>query len=83
MRETTAMNDRKLLKWGSAGTIIAAICCFTPALLILLPALGLAAWLAWADYVLWPMLIVSAGVTLFAWLRMRRRRACGVPEAGR
>jgi mercuric ion transport protein len=29
-----------------------AICCFTPALVILLGAVGLSPWLGWVDYVL-------------------------------
>ena len=46
------MDDRGLLGTGIAGTAIAVVCCFTPALVILLGALGLSAWLAWLDFVL-------------------------------
>ena len=35
------MNDRKLLRTGVIGSAIAAICCFTPALVILFAAAGL------------------------------------------
>jgi len=35
--------ENKLLKIGIIGTIIAAICCFTPASVILLGAVGLSA----------------------------------------
>ncbi len=34
------------------GTILVALCCFTPALVILLSALRLAAWVGYLDYVL-------------------------------
>jgi len=38
------------VKWmeagtGIVGTVIAALCCFTPALVVLLGAVGLSAWL--------------------------------------
>ncbi len=66
------MNDKKLLKTGIAGTVIAAICCFTPALVILLGAVGLSAWLAWLDYVLLPALVMFVGLTAFAFIRLKR-----------
>lgn len=68
------MGDRKLLATGIAGTAIAAVCCFTPALVVLLGALGLSAWLAWLDFVLLPALVLFAGLTVFALIRMRRQR---------
>ncbi len=67
------MKDRNLLKTGIVGTAIAAICCFTPALVILLGAIGLAAWLAWLDFVLFPALAIFLGVTIFAAMRMAKK----------
>ncbi len=63
------MTDQKLFRVGAAGTVIAAVCCFTPVLVVLLGAIGLAAWLAWLDYVLFPALILFAGLTVFALVR--------------
>ncbi|HSS64260.1 MAG TPA: mercury resistance system transport protein MerF [Gammaproteobacteria bacterium] len=63
---------RKLLGVGIGGTAISAICCFTPALVILLGGLGLSAWLAWLDYILLPVLAAFIGLTLFALMRLRR-----------
>lgn len=40
------MNDRALLCTGAVGAVIAAICCVTPILAVLLPLVGLGAWLA-------------------------------------
>ncbi len=60
------MANRKLFGVGIGGAVVAAICCFTPALAILLGALGLAAWLAWLDYVLVPLLVVFLGLTGYA-----------------
>jgi mercuric ion transport protein len=69
-----AMTDRKLLGIGVGGTVIAAICCFTPVLVILLGAVGLAAWLAWLDYVLLPLLALFVVLTVHALIRRTRSR---------
>jgi mercuric ion transport protein len=66
------MNDRKLLGTGIIGSAIAALCCFTPLLAVGLAALGLAAWLAYADYVLLPALLFFLALTAFALYRWRR-----------
>jgi mercuric ion transport protein len=71
------MTDTKLACAGAAGSIIAAICCFTPALALLLGAIGLSAWLAWLawlDYVLLPALVFFLGLTGFALIRMQRAK---------
>jgi mercuric ion transport protein len=68
------MNNDKLLKTGVVGTILAAICCFTPALVILLGSIGLTAWLSWLDYILLPALVLFAGITCFAF--MKRKPTC-------
>ena len=67
------MEDRALLKTGLTGTIVTAICCFTPTLAWLLALSGLTAWLAWLDYVLLPLLAVFLGLTAYAVIRVRRR----------
>jgi len=69
------MANRRLLGLGIGGSVVTAICCFTPALAILLGALGVAAWLAWLDYVLVPLLLVFLGLTVYA-LRTRAAPAC-------
>ena len=71
------MSDKGLLCTSAAGAGIAAICCFTPVLVILLGAVGLSAWLAWLDFVLLPALVLFLGLTGFALLRMQRRHAPG------
>lgn len=52
------MNDRKLLKTSIIGTVIVALCCFTPILVILLGAVGLSAILGYLDFVLFPALAI-------------------------
>ena len=64
------MANRKLLKVGLAGSAVAAVCCFTPALVVLLGAVGLSALVGYLDYALLPALILFLGLTLFAlWKR--------------
>ncbi|MCE8008285.1 MAG: hypothetical protein B7X55_01295 [Rhodobacterales bacterium 34-62-10] len=53
---------------------MAALCCFTPVLVVLLGAVGLSAWLGWLDYVLLPALAFFIGLTAYAvWRRQRRQ----------
>lgn len=74
------MKDATILKTGIAGSIIAAVCCFTPALVILLGAVGLSAWLGWIDYVLFPALAAFLGLTAYGLWRRRRAAACCATE---
>jgi len=64
------MQRKSLLQFGIAGTIITGICCFTPALVVLLGAAGLSAWLAWLDGVLIPLLVVFVAITVFGAMGM-------------
>lgn len=67
--------DRKLLTTGIIGTVVAALCCFTPVLAVLLGVVGLSAVLGWVDYVLLPALIFFIALTGYAvWRRQRRMR---------
>ena len=72
------MSDISLLITGIVGSGVSAICCFTPAAVMALGALGLSAWTGWLDYVLLPALAIFLGVTVLAVFRIRRRKA--VPE---
>lgn len=64
------MANRKLLKIGVAGTAATAVCCFTPALVMLFGAVGLSAFVGYLDYALLPALILFLGLTMFAlWKR--------------
>ena len=65
------MNERSLLRVGIIGTVVAALCCFTPLLVVLLGAVGLSAMVGWLDYVLLPALAVFIGITAYALLRRR------------
>jgi mercuric ion transport protein len=63
------MNDRSLITTGAIGAALAAICCATPSLAVVLGGVGLTAWLAHADYVVMPVLFLGValvGLGLFA-----------------
>ena len=63
----------RLLKGGLGGAIFAAICCFTPLLVLALAGAGLSAVTGWLDYALFPLLFVSLAVVAQAlWLRAGR-----------
>jgi len=58
----------KLLKFGIIGTVIAALCCFTPVLVGIFGVLGLSALIGYLDFVLLPVLaffIILTGVALY------------------
>lgn len=65
---------------GIGGSIIAALCCFTPILVVLLGVLGLSAWVGWLDYVLFPTLAIFIVITIYAWQRRRQALACCAPN---
>ena len=66
------MDDKSLLKTGIIGTVILALCCFTPILVVLLGVVGLSALLGYLDYVLLPALGVFVAILLYAlWRRYR------------
>jgi len=70
---TDDTSSKGLLKVGIVGTVIAALCCFTPVLVILFSAVGLAAAVGYLDVVLFPALGFFALLTFYAvWRRQRK-----------
>jgi mercuric ion transport protein len=51
-----------ILRTGIIGSIITAICCFTPILIVIFTAIGLAAIVGYLDYVLFPLLAIFLGM---------------------
>ncbi len=66
------MND-KLLKTGVIGTVIAALCCFTPVLVVLFGIVGLSAVVGYLDYILLPALATFVLITIYAVIRRTRK----------
>jgi mercuric ion transport protein len=58
--------NKSLLKTGVIGSAIAALCCFTPILVILFGVLGLSALVGYLDYVLFPLLGIFLVVIVVA-----------------
>lgn len=66
------MRNGSLLKLGIAGSVIAAICCFTPVLVILLGAVGLSSLVGMLDVVLLPALAIFLVITGYALWKQSR-----------
>ena len=66
------MQPKKTLIASLVGTILVAVCCFTPILVVLLGAIGLGAWVGYLDYILLPALGVLLGLTVLSYWRYRR-----------
>jgi len=69
------MNDKNLLRTGVIGTVIAALCCFTPVLVVLFGVVGLSAAVGYLDYVLFPALAIFIGIMIYALIRRRNQSA--------
>ena len=71
------MNDKSMLRRGLIGSVIAAICCFTPLLVVVVAGVGLSALVGWLDYALFPLLFTSLGVVAHAlWLQAGKPGRC-------
>jgi len=67
------MKHSTLLKTGFIGSVIAAICCFTPILVVLLGVVGLSELTGYLDIVLFPALAVFLGLFIYAlWKRAKQ-----------
>lgn len=74
------MQSNKLFRFGVIGTVIAALCCFTPILVVLLTTVGLSWAAGYLDYVLLPVLFIFIGLITYAlW---REQRTGGLGEEG-
>ena len=70
-------SEKSLLRRGLIGSVIAAICCFTPLLVVVVAGVGLSAIVGWLDYALFPLLFTSLGVVAHAlWLQAGKPGRC-------
>ena len=79
--EVSPKNPKALLRVSIIGTVVVALCCFTPVLVILLGTLGLAALTGYLDVVLLPALAFFIGLTIYALWRKKQYAACHVSNA--
>jgi mercuric ion transport protein len=54
------------------GTVLVALCCFTPVLVVVLGAIGVGALTSYLDYILLPALVVMILVTMLAYRKWQR-----------
>ena len=79
VREVSPVSNRRLLQVGIVGTVIAALCCFTPLLVVLLGVVGLSFVTGYLDIVLIPAFLAFVGLIVYAlWGRQR-----GIPPVTR
>jgi mercuric ion transport protein len=71
------MTDRSLITTGAIGAALAAICCVTPLLAVVLRGIGLSAWLAKADYIVIPVLLLSVVLVGIGFYRRQIATPCG------
>ena len=77
------MNDRSLIATGGVAAVLAAICCATPILAIVFGAIGLTAWIARADYVVLPVLLVGVALVGLGLYRRNAAATCANPNTER
>jgi mercuric ion transport protein len=65
------MTDKRLLTTGIIGVGVAALCCFTPALVALSGVVGLSAAVGWVDFVLLPAMVVFVAIIVYALIRKK------------
>ncbi|MEO1823693.1 MAG: mercury resistance system transport protein MerF [Candidatus Lambdaproteobacteria bacterium] len=51
--------------YGGIGTVLTALCCFTPILVIGLTGLGAVSIISYLDYVLFPVFAIFAVITVY------------------
>jgi mercuric ion transport protein len=64
-------NPNTLLRVSVIGAVIAALCCFTPILVILLGVVGLSVITSYLDFVLLPALAIFVSLTIYALWRKK------------
>jgi mercuric ion transport protein len=55
-----------------AGTLLVAVCCFTPVLVIALGAAGLSAYVPYLDFILIPALAVLVIITVVSYIKWKK-----------
>ena len=63
------MKYNRLFKVGIVGSILSALCCFTPVLVVLFGVVGLSSMLGLIDYIVLPALAGFVLLTIYAVLK--------------
>ena len=72
MKKQSSLPSKKTFYAAVAGTVLVALCCFTPILVITLATVGLSAFTPYLDYVLLPALVLMIALTFVSYLRWKK-----------
>ena len=72
MNKTSSQISKKGMLAALTGTVLVALCCFTPILVVFLGVVRLSAFTPYLDVVLLPALVVMIVVTIASYLRWRK-----------
>ena len=72
MDKISSQASKKSIYAALSGTVLVAICCFTPILVVLLGTVGLSALTRYLDIVLLPALFIMIVLTILSYLRWRK-----------
>ena len=72
MNKISSQASKKGMLAALAGTVLVALCCFTPLLVIVLGVVGLSAFTPYLDMVLLPALVIMILLTVISYLRWRK-----------
>ena len=67
------LNKGQWFKTGLIGTVITALCCFTPLLTVLFSALGIASILVYLDFLLIPLLVIFVIILIYSLTKVRKK----------
>jgi mercuric ion transport protein len=72
MKNQSSKPSKKGIYATLVGTIIVALCCFTPILVVSLGVVGLSAFTPYLDYVLFPALVLLIALTFISHRRWKK-----------
>ena len=72
MDKASSQISKKSMLAALTGTVLVALCCFTPILVVLLGFVGLSAFTPYLDLVLLPALVIMIVLTIVSYLRWRK-----------
>ena len=72
MDKASSQISKKGMLAALTGTVLVALCCFTPILVVLLGFVGLSAFTPYLDVVLLPALVIMIVLTIVSYLRWRK-----------
>lgn len=75
MEKQTSQPSKKGIYAAIAGTMLVALCCFTPILVITLGAVGFSALTPYLDYVLLPALVLLIVLTFMSYKKWKDHAA--------